>query len=373
MVSEKTPITFFERIAKLIIGRLPNFFTKKLDVEKDAEIIFDLKKSEKVNFDSVKHLPRHRLEKIRDDINSENKVREFVIDWNINEKNHLEGHLPDGELKGQALLNCNYIAVASRQFGVNYLDNQSKPLIKALYNFNLIGKKIFRVEKHLMEELILTDCSKIDDEFLHLPFDTICLHYPYNTEIKVRDDFLEWVFITQVDFEEEDSYTSDFEIFCVAKSGIFYTETFCFEGGDIAAQIKEQAKIKYSGSKLAVQENIKLFSLITATLLYLNSESVDKTTITPHCISEKVHSRLQVCSLGRNIVINKHICNYSGEHQNSERVINILKWTVRGHFRHQKIGEKRQATKIIWIRPFLKGRERLNEELAAKPTTYSLV
>lgn len=382
MVSEKLPITFFERISKLILGKIPDFFKKEINIEDDFRNFKDARdyKAEEYKSDSIKN--KQNLKKLKDELKileAEKNAHEFFCEYNKNEIAVIESiyETIDGklELSGQDALNANYISnlgltvcddnLSYEQRKSNH-ENVIKRLLKAIHDLNFYGKKIFRLEEAITEELIITDCSNIDDEFFQLPFDAICFHVPYNNYINIRGDLLEWVFITQNDITE---IRSDFNLFCVNKSGAFYTGEFFLQGGDISKQIKLQIVEKYGNSKIAIKENIELFSFITSIILYLNSENVSETKIVPDRSFKEKTSSLPICSLGRNIMISK--TNYESENKSEqERKYYILKWTVRGHFRKQKCGSGRNETKIIWIRPFLKGKERLNDKTKVKPSNY---
>lgn len=45
---------------------------------------------------------------------------------------------------------------------------------------------------------------------------------------------------------------------------------------------------------------------------------------------------------------------------------------MRGHFRNQAHGPKMTERKIIWVRPYLKGRERVNEKMPMRRKEYTV-
>jgi hypothetical protein len=372
MIRERLPYTFFEKVANLINYQLPNFFNRPFKGKEDFNTFITTKPEPRL---SKKSIPVNKAAIIQ--LQKQVEVIEFLQSYYSNEISLLNNLADRATRKDgvqnsdspQAVLNLAYIArMSSIEQESTAKEVIMTALLKTMHEFNLSGKKIFRVEQVLMNELINTDCSKIDDEFLQLPYDSICFHFPFNETIKIRESLIKWCFITQVDIDED----SEFNFFSISESGSFYSEKFLFNGGYVQDQVTIQIKNKFGESPIAISENTGLINLITSCILYLNSTDVDETMIHPDAsllIKEKI-SKIPVCSLGRNIVIHKNSLSYgNGE---STHAINVLKWTVRGHFRKQKVGHERKETKIIWIRPFLKGRERENESINAKPSIYTV-
>lgn len=253
-------------------------------------------------------------------------------------------------------------------------ENQSicRKLFEFMYDFNFEGRKIFRVEEQLMEELLLTQFSNVEDSFFVLPYNTICIHVPYNKHLSVRGKTTEWIFLTQ--WIEENS--KDVEVLCVSDDGCVDSGTFSLCGGDIIKQIVKQTNEKWE-SALAKREMKELFSFVISTLLYINSTDNDLKKIQPRVLDRKTDSALEFCSLGSSIKLDRRI-RYAREEDidaspaAGDHEFYVLKWTVRGHFRKQPIGHGRQDRKLLWIRPFIKGKERLNEDIDAKPTVYAI-
>lgn len=122
------------------------------------------------------------------------------------------------------------------------------------------------------------------------------------------------------------------------------------------------------------RENNAIISYITALLLYINTPDADKTIVKPFLNKPGFgETKYPQCLLGYNMVIDKSICQNKADDANSkENNRYILKWSVRGHFRNQVIGEGRKDTKLIWIRPFLKGKEKDNITINARPISYTV-
>ena len=169
-----------------------------------------------------------------------------------------------------------------------------------MYDFNFEGKKIFRIEEQLMEELLLTDFSNIDDSFFILPYNTICIHVPYNQHLSVREKKIEWIFLTQW-IEESCKYI---EVLTVSEDETIDYGQFTLCGGDIIRQIIRQTNEKWD-SGLARREMKELFTFIISVLLYTNSTDADIQICQPHIVDRKTDSSLQLCKLGGLIKIDK--------------------------------------------------------------------
>lgn len=241
-------------------------------------------------------------------------------------------------------------------------------LLQILHEFDAVGKKMFRVEEQLQNELFMTDVLKVDDTFIHLPFTTICLYLPYNTTMRVYGQLVRYVYVSELDGDNDCRLL---EVFAITDNELHHRHVYTLNGGDIESQLKMQIGELYSTSIMAKTENIKLVSFVIATLLYVNTVDSDQTLVSPSVVMPGKHSKLPMCSLGRHIKIQRGMggMSVSTDGVSNERMIYVLKWTVRGHFHRYKVGQNRSESKTLWIRPFLKGREK-DADINAKPSDY---
>ena len=337
---------FFETYVDDIYGRIKNCINK-LDKTKDKSTLLALKSWHEF---CIK-IQEGQLEKIHqsiDKLQSKKKITQNEV------------------------ANDLYIANTTIEKGRNSRNSDLLPImLETMWDFNDAGRKLFKVEEQLTHELFLTDVSNIDDLFLELPFNCICFHLPYNNKLTIKDKILEWVYVTQ--FEEED--TKIVRCLYIAGEEILGSHEFEFKGDEIYKQIKQQSDELWKSSKLARLDALNAFSFIVAALLYMSSDKADTKIVMPIVINKTIDSKYPVCSVGSSISKEKGLRYISGEgveDDENSREFKIVKWTVRGHFRKQPIGERREQRKIIWIRPFLKGRERENGDVSIKPSDYIL-
>lgn len=238
-----------------------------------------------------------------------------------------------------------------------------------LHDFNWCGRKVFQVEQQLTDELTLTHVDGVIAEFFRLPFQTICIHFPHNQIVTVRGKVLRWAYVSE--YEEEGRHI---HVMYVTDGGFPFFHEFIFDSNrQIGPQIREQIGVKYDGLRAAIKENIDAFSLVCSLTLYLNSTDRDVREVKPTVTDDRRDSRIPVCSLGGSIRVSKTLtmsANADGSH--SSNTIHILKWAVRGHFRNQAHGEGMKERRLTWIRPYLKGRERTNEQMPMRHMDYTL-
>jgi len=370
MNRQRLPLSYFEKFTNLILTQIPDFFKAPSDPQRSYK-----------RFNNPIGKGTGNIKKIRN-----------ARDIYLFQERYLRGELSYHEAVSEQ--DIERLSVRDRinfvymihQFNGKQVDHRRfhdvmlEKLLDHTWMMNAAGRKIFRVEQQCMDELLLTNISKVDYEFLNLPFPSILLSLPFNQSLRIRGDLVEWVFISQA----EANGCKALELFCVTKQEHFFFVSFTFTPGEILAQLKEQIRQKYSviskdedngrTSQQAKQEHTDLFSFLLSVLFYINSKDADTTHVLPNRIMPKSDSSIPVCSLGRNIKINRDLSGLSTSEDGvaSDRMIHILKWTVRGHFRKQPVGEGCRDRKIIWIRPFLKGREREIETIPAKPSIYKL-
>lgn len=360
---EILPKTFFEHFDKIITGKIPYFHNRELPEDLNGYI----KQIEKYPDRNDKTaLATHRdwlllqvkllnaedgkLHRTIDILKSQKSKRD--MDWLYQSGHSLrEG---ETELNEKTLMS---------EWGL--LTTQ---LMEFNYDFKASGSKIFRVEEQAFNELVNTEIRNLTDEFLNLPYQTIALHLPFNESLSIRGELAEWVYLSE--FEEDNG--KRIHICCISKETNFTVFEFSFTGGDIYSQVKAQILEKYA-SKRAYAEVKQLINFVLALILYINSESQDLRIVHPKVSPLVKHetSRLPVCKVGSTISINKDFKNVSLRTEGSGFEHHILKWLVRGHFRNQPVGEGRSERKIIWIRPFFKGKER-ESDIQAKPAIYKV-
>jgi len=374
MDREFLPITFFERFSKLVLARDANFLNRELP--DNLSEAYKKLNEEPRNKKDIKAMSAYRdwcsfMEKTLS-VSVEN-LNDIVFDLKNHQnaktkaKNHDSIYLANDHFALDEQSEDNRLGIKTKS-----TESIMGVLLETIWDFNDSGKKIFRLEENLTQELLLTEISKIGYEFLELPFQTICIHLPFNNSLKIRNSCVRWVYISQ--FEETDT-TKKIKCLCLSDDDSYSADEFIFGEGEILKQLKDQIKILFGKSPLAMKEMTDFYTFLIGFLLYLNSDSLHQATKFPKIINKKLNSTIPVCSLGNDININKNFKTIYADSVNLDgeaREIHILKWMVRGHFRKQAHGIGRSERKVIWIRPFIKGKERENEEISAKPTNYNV-
>jgi len=263
------------------------------------------------------------------------------------------------------------------------------------YFFSKFGKKVFTIDENLIDYLLLTDSSKVDSEFFNLPFPCIMLYFGKNEKIKFHTDYVEYI-VVYLSEEYENEKNLKIAIYSLDKSYNVFDLTLY--PGDILTQVTNYIKKAYDNytiethqqvfkdrpdysfeqekeNKLkSINKTISLVSFIVSILLYMKTSEAKFERILP-LVLKKSDSRNEMCRITSEIPITnnpyKNISNSSEE--KNENYFKILKWTVRGHFRNQAKGEGRKEREIIWIRPFIKGRERLNKDMSTPQKEYKLI
>lgn len=368
-MQKRSEITHFEKVSRIITYKIPDFFTRQ---SPNFELL-----AKELTYMS----PRDKKDKKK--IEHQLEYLHFITKILTTERNKFSesADLDSGKLVGQKIKNLVYMAGGldkPKEIEYRYIQE----LMEIFHQMSLLGKKIFIVEEQLMNELILTDCSKVDASFLKLPFTTMCIHLPFNTHLKIQEATVRWVYLSEVkvkdmlginkeDVDELDYEGRAFKVFYIGADESFFTIDFLFrDGQDIDVQIKDVIERKFMGSKQGKKENIDVFSFLTSLMLYIGSSDADKTEIRPKVMFPAKDSRLPMCSLGRNIKINRELTASLGE-AGTERTIHAVKWTVRGHWRNQVHGFQNKERRKQWVRPYLKGRER-DENINIKPTIYQV-
>jgi hypothetical protein len=255
----------------------------------------------------------------------------------------------------------------------NYLANgpfsdhkdQMAEILIFLHDFNWCGRKLFRMEEQITHELALTNIEGVSAEFLKLPYQTICVHSPFNETVRINDHPIKWSYLSE--YQEEDG--RHIHVMYVRDDEQIFIHEFIFqENAAIGAQIKAQITDMYG--KQAAKDNLKAFSMVASLILYMNSSERDVRMMNPRVLMPKLDSRMPVCSVGGTIRVDRSL--HMSADGGGEHTIHILKWTVRGHFRNQVCGPQRSERRITWVRPHLKGRERANEHMPARPSDYVL-
>lgn len=368
-MSQRFKITNYEYYSKLILSRYPDFFKAPFDYSQSYVVSKMLCKqlpSDKYNKDALNNLYEIKKMLVKHHHTELVALEDAVTSVRASIRDNLEDcgehlyttHTTFNEITGEA---------------EKLTDDILSLLYSQIWDFHNCGKKLFRIEDGLMQELYLTDISKIDSEFLKLPYYSICFHLPYNELFRLFKEKIEWIYIRETNIESP-IFSKSIEIFCINAKSQFYANRFAFKEGDLKQQLIEQVEYQFRGSKLAIEENKDIFNFIIATLLYINSNDADLKHVLPSCIFPKKDSKIAVCKVGGNIVINHTFKNMAVNEngEKSEHLIHILKWAVRGHFRKQVCGIKNKDRKTIWIRPFLKGKERLSD-IPAKPINSYVV
>ncbi len=389
------PLTHFEKWANAIRGLLPKFFEEEEpNFQESREKIESLK--------HFKNLPKKAKEKYLN-------ISVLMYDWSLaraaelsesgelkkkvggmfyksadiigeaikEAENNQDESFPDGKTpRVQELLDraarvkqqADKIKLKSKYVSNELYDSREllEETLIFLHDFNWCGRKLFRIEEQLTNELMLTQIDGVNAEFFKLPFQTICVHLPFNQMVRIREKLVQWCYVSE--YAEDDG--RHIHVMYVNEEGYpFFHEFILDDNKPLGVQIKEQIAVQYG--KEAAKEHMAIFSMIAAMMLYMNSSERDVRMMSPTVVMPKQDSRLPVCSVGGTIRVDRTLyvsSNEDGTH--STNTIHILKWTVRGHFRNQAHGKDMKERKIIWVRPYLKGKERKNEEMPVSNKEY---
>ena len=224
-----------------------------------------------------------------------------------------------------------------------------------------------------MHELVLTGVQGVTADFLKLPFSSFLLLIPHNQVLTIRKTLIKEIYIDESEYIEANITFRKIELCMIDVENNITLKSLLFQNQlSLVEQTKEQILDRYD-SKLAREEATAIISFILATILYINSTEKKEQIIMPTVILKEKHTRFPQCALGYGIPINKTI-HTSNSSKGSSHQINVLKFTVRGHYRTYKSGEnvRWKVDTVIWIRPFLKGLERNAAEGSIKPKKYEL-
>ncbi len=393
----RSPLTHFEKWAASIRGLLPTFFEKEEpDFDQAAEDMVTLENLYNTKVQSIKSV-RKRIEARESFIQSGQHIGQF-LNGGLNDADEAERKKNKAlSLLEKAIELQNEEVRKARERGdevfdgstpkveelvnrvdrlraqSNYLANgpfgdykvQMAEMLVFLHDFNWCGRKLFRMEEQITHELALTNIAGVSAEFLKLPYQTICVHSPFNEAVRINDHPIKWTYLSE--YQEDDG--RHIHVMYVRDDDQVFVHEFIFKDEvSIGAQIKEQTTDMYG--KQAAKDNLAAFSMIAAMILYMNSSDRDVRMMSPHVLAPKLDSRIAVCSVGGTIRVDRSL--HMSADGGGEHTIHVLKWTVRGHFRNQVCGLQRSERRITWVRPHLKGRERANEHMPARPSDYVL-
>jgi len=392
----RSPLTHFEKWAASIRGLLPTFFEKEEpDFDQAAENMVNMTDD---TYDVKVESEKSAVKRM--------KARDAFIQGALHVKDFLEGGLEDADkaaekqkkafsLLDKAVELQNEEVRKARERGddvfdgstpkveelanrvdrlrvqSNYLANgpfsdykvQMAEMLVFIHDFNWCGRKLFRMEEQITHELALTNIAGVSAEFFKLPYQTICVHTPFNETARINDRPIKWTYLSE--YQEDDG--RHIHVMYVRDDEQVFVHEFIFKDEvSIGVQIKEQITDTYG--KQAAKDNLSAFSMIAAMILYMNSTDRDVRMMSPKVMAPKMDSRIPVCSVGGTIHVDRSL--HMSADGGGEHTIHVLKWTVRGHFRNQVCGPQRSERRITWVRPHLKGRERANEHMPARPSEY---
>lgn len=235
--------------------------------------------------------------------------------------------------------------------------------------FEKKGKKIFSINKNLMDMMIYTDVNNVEWEFVKFPYQSFLIELP--SKLKYFDNCVinsigvccingdDVIFI----FEEDGKYVGS-HIFCPDSKKSTIGEIL-----DLPTEMDvdgDDASIKFKF----------MVCLLTNFCLYLSSSDADLKAdngprellkIASQKKNKKRKSAIERLKdypktlVGSKIIIDKRFREIASNvnHGAKERKLKC-KFTVRGHWRTQRYGEANSKAKKIWIKPFIKGRDSSN-------------
>jgi hypothetical protein len=251
-------------------------------------------------------------------------------------------------------------------------DNFLRNLLEFTWDMNDNGNRIFKIEEQLTHELHRTDIKHIDQSFFKLPYQCCGFYLPFNNKITIKNKLVTYVYIAE--YEENEGRLLKLLIVRDDEAAVAFN--WVLKDGDILTQIKTQVTEKYETKKI-YKDLEDILKFIISSVLYINSTDVDRQIISAVPKSPLNKGKITdypVCSLGKGLTINKDIryIKFESEEQGAQHEMHVTKWSVRGHFRQQQYGSGLlgKYKKVIWIRPFLKGKERGTENIPVKPNFY---
>lgn len=253
-------------------------------------------------------------------------------------------------------------------------DDLIRNLLEFLWDYNDSGNRMFKIEEQLTHELFNTEIKKVDESFLKLPFQCCAFYLPFNNKITAKNHLVRSVYISE--YEEDEGRL--IKMLIIREDDAVVHFNWILKSGDIFTQIKNQLTEKYETKKI-YKDMEDILQFIVGCLLYICSTEVDKREIYPlpksHLNRDKI-SNYPCCSLGKGLTINRdlHYNKLPNDEEQKTQEMLIIKWTVIGHFKGQWYGSGSlgKFKKTIWIRPYLKGRERSNEEISIKPNFHTV-
>jgi len=382
MIKQCTPITYFEQWLPIILELDKGFFTRdRPDITAFDKILDDGRKND---FDIL-------TKKYGNKANFIEKFARLVVGLTARVQTKLENRVDLKRLQdtkdieyANEMVDYFYTVRANAtidngMLNVHNIEDKEESLTKMLmerimwsfHKFNKYGRKQFKVDEQLTSELLLTGVQGVDASFLKLPYSSFCINIPYNRLLTIRGELIQSIYVSEVLSLIGQEVKRKIEL-CfftgdrAADAIHFYIEN----GQDLLPQIEEQITKKYS-SKLAKRETTEIMSFILATILYINSKDAIKQEVFATVLNKNQHSKFPSCVLGYGIPINKSI-HITRENYESNHTINVLKYTVRGHFRTYVKGEHWKIDQVLWIKPFLKGSEKDNSSIPIKPSNYNI-
>lgn len=384
MIKQCSQITFFESWIPVLRYTSPAFFNEQYP---DCSKVFAAIK------DAEKRPPKDEIERkimiwVYELLNRDTtKYRDRLDKVNVNMKKINEGKMVGKEK--DKLMDDLYLSRIGAKIVDNVLKVTTKEMdmdkqegdiymvlermLECFFYYDDCGRNNIRVEEQLMHELVLTGVQGVTADFLKLPFSSFLLLIPHNQVLTIRKTLIKEIYIDESEYIEANITFRKIELCMIDVENNITLKSLLFQNQlSLVEQTKEQILDRYD-SKLAREEATAIISFILATILYINSTEKKEQIIMPTVILKEKHTRFPQCALGYGIPINKTI-HTSNSSKGSSHQINVLKFTVRGHYRTYKSGENARwkVDTVIWIRPFLKGLERNAAEGSIKPKKYEL-
>jgi hypothetical protein len=338
---------------------------------------------------------------------SYNHIKNINENFFIEDKHKsIKTFFTDMERNIQNPIRASLVKKSIEYFGVEFMLDAAKgdyhrkfilsQLLIHLWSFNKYGRKLFKLETQLAEELSIADCTDIDCSFLKLPVPSICIQIPESLKFGVGfggvlEYPIKWVYLDELECEEVDPHVREFYKITPGQkilNAIFVSEgknsMELHEGATALSIVIESGKTIMDQVRNTVEKNImfnkaiteeekneqtlaftNLYNFIFSIILYINAKSTIKTDYKPRVFSGT--SKMDYCSLGE-VKLDK--VAYVGKSLSQMREMKCLKWYQRGHFRHYYEKDDKIPKSVIWIAPVIKGVERNNPLIPVKPTKY---
>jgi hypothetical protein len=277
-----------------------------------------------------------------------------------------------------------------------------------LYHFHASGYRMYRFSDDLYHLLRHTDLKGIDTHLLKSPHRCFSIRMPEHFVFMELDNSIkrfEYIHILFLENEEAEQFSpskkdSDSPVIRTIliqlqketknsgrQAPLIVTWILKFREGDIFTQVEKLFSKYMEQFNIEFVETLReLFDFVINALLYLTSDNIILDEIrSDHVDTSKLKNPAKILKAEkRNARYSKYSCQYVGKDIKLDKQFKeamtlasgkrsiTAHWVVRGHWRNQPCGKNLSERKIIWIRPYYKGKgivEIINSEMELNNAT----